>query len=77
MISDPMIPIGTSRCGFFASSAWVRDGVEPDVREENDRRAGDHAGGIAVGVGPAGHLMPEDVDPGPSVRGEVRPSWPG
>ena len=34
---DPMMAIGRSRFGFFASSLPVDDRVEPDVSEEDDR----------------------------------------
>ena len=43
MTSEPTIASGRSRFGFLASSLPVRDRVEADVGEEDDRRRGDHS----------------------------------
>ena len=37
MASEPRMPIGMSRCGFFASCAAVETGVEADIGEEHHR----------------------------------------
>ena len=45
MSSEPMIAIGRSRSGFLDSSDAGRDGVEPDIGEEDHPgRYGDAAG---------------------------------
>ena len=43
MASEPKMPIGRSRWGFLVSSAAVGHDVEPDVGEEDQRRAGEDA----------------------------------
>ncbi len=44
MISVAMMPNGMSRCGLLAFFGGGGDRIEADVGEEDDRRAGQHAG---------------------------------
>ena len=47
MISEAMMPIGTSRCGIACLFGVRGNRVEPDVREEDRGRSGEHAERIA------------------------------
>ncbi len=59
MTSEPMMPIGRSRCGFFGLLRGGGHDVEADVGKKNTREAPDTMPSTpkAVGVKPSAHSM--------------------
>ena len=56
------MPIGTSRFGILGLLGVRRDRIEADVREEDHRRAGEHAERLAARAGLPEQGLAEEAD---------------